>query len=455
MNIAPISFRIYSNQYQSNTDYAPARNIKPNYNNQLNKDTVTFTHKIIEDTVWHNFVQEVPRLKRIATTYLNATEAIANKLKEDGIYFVREMFEETAVKEPDSKLSKVSRSKTFEVRDAIRTTLFSKNPYDLTVLFEKIIPEYGKSGYQIANIPTSIGNLMERGYVPVDEERLIGKFFEIEHTKESHNKYFRELKKLGYDYDDTKKFLATYYKEGRTPNKEEFIEIVKSLKKEMPDIDVRLKKKRINMDGLPDEYKYFIGKPQKSGYEDIQIRFIRDIDKENPKPVYHELLIQFGPTYNRNAYKEHKMVYEPLRLFDELHIPVDTPVKGEVNFKDYPEKGVEKFISDIKDMFRSGVSKKLINNGKNEDFFRNTEDNEEIFFTDKDIEKFERRFKNIKGFLREYYNQETDRARISSLATDQIEKDFKDDLKKINKIQKELKKTIDTVNHEYGLKDNG
>lgn len=460
MNIIPISLRFNNRQQNglNNNSYADFRLIKPQYKNQLTQDTVSFTatSKAISDTLFKKFENQVPELQPIGEVFLDVTAAVARALKEDGIYFVREMFESSAVKKADSKLSKILRKKTFEDRDAIRTTIFSKNPYDLPVLFNKLIPEYKKRGYQIAPISSSIGDLMERGYVPVEEEIVISKFFDIEHTKESHNKYFRELKKRGYDYDEAKKLLAYYLREAkRIPSKDEFIEIVKSLKKDTSDIDIRLKLNKSSTTDIPEEYKYSLGKPQKSGYEDIQIRFIRDVDKDNPKPIYHELLIQFGPTYNRNARKEHSMVYEPLRLFDELSIPFDKPAKGKVSFKEDPEKGVEKFISDIKNMFRTKVSKVLIDNGKNEDYYKNIDDNDEIFFTPVEIEKFERKFKNIKGFMREYYEREKNRATISSIATDQIDKNLSEDLRTINKILRLLKQTINTINHEHGLKDNG
>ena len=420
----------------------------------LKHDTVSFTSAMsISESIWGNYVKELPRLQRIATVYLDATEAVANKFKEDGVFFVREMFENTAVKAPDSKLSKVNRSKNFVVRDPIRTILFVKNPYDLSILFEKIIPEYTtKRGYKIASIAKSIGKLIERGYVPVEEEKLISKFFEIEHTKESHTKYFRELKKYRYGYDEAKKMLAKYLKEGKTPNSDENIEIAKLLKKYVPDVDIRLDKNMIDMSAVPEEYRYAIGKPQKSGYEDIQLRFIRDVDKDKQSPIYHELIIQFGPTYNRNAFKEHELVYEPLRLFEELHIPLNMPVKGEVNFREYPEKGVEKFISDIKDMFRTKVSKVLINNGKNEDYFGDVDGNDEIFFNSSDIKKFERRFSNINGFLREYYKQQIAKAQISSMASGQISKDQKDDLKLLKNIKLMFVNTIETLNNEHDLK---
>lgn len=450
-----MNITIVPNIYSYNNVQASANtNIKYPNLSPLKCDTVSFTAaKSISDSIWHSYVKELPRLRRIATAYLDATEAVANKFKSDGVYFMREMFENTAVKEPDSKLSKVNRSKNFVVRDAIRTILFVKNPYDLSILFDKIIPEYtSKRGYNIAQIAKPIGEIMEKGYVPVEEEKLISKFFKIEHTKESHTKYFRELKKCGYGYEDAKKALAKYLKEGKVPNNDEIIEIVKLLKKYTPDIDIRLSKKRIDMSAVPEEYRYSIGKPQKSGYEDIQLRFIRDVDKDKTSPIYHELIIQFGPTYNRNAFKEHELVYEPLRLFEELHIPMNNPVKGEVTFKEYPEKGVEKFISDVKDMFRTMVSKVLINNGKNVDFFGNVDDNDEIFFNFIDIKKFERKFANITGFLKEYYRQQITKAQISLIATEQIYKDQKDDLRMLKNIKLMLENTIESLNSEHDLK---
>ena len=132
---------------------------------------------------------------------------------------------------------------------------------------------------------------------------------------------------------------------------------------------------------------------------------------------------------------------------------MDTTTKGVENYKLYPENGVSKFVSDIRKMFREGFSEKLIQNGKNEDFLNNTEDNKEIFFTEKEEKDFERRFKNIKGFLMEYYKQAKERAKVSSTTTELIESDFKADMKLINKIQKALQQTIDTLNYEHGLKD--
>ena len=459
MNIAPIFINVNSKNNQNTQNYNRMSNplAMPKYKNQLTQDTVSFTAAKFNEHVYFNFKKEYPRFERIATTYLDTTEAVANQLKAYGVKFVREMFEATAIKEPDSRLSKVTRAKTFESRDLIRTTVFMDNPYDVSVLFDKIIPEYKKRGYNVANIDMSVRDLMEKSYIPVEENILINKFFEMsEHTQTSHTTYFAELRKKGYEYAETKKLLAKYLKEGKTPSEDEFLELVKSLYKSVPDIDIRLQQNKVDRKSVPQKLRHSIGKPQKSGYEDIQLRFIRDCDLDKEYPVYHELLIQFGPTYNINARQEHKQVYEPIRLFKELHVPIEEKdvIQGSVNFKEQPLVAVEKFITDIKDMFREKVSVKLITNGKNKDYF-GIDDEEEIFFTESDVKKHNRLFNNLIGFLCEYYKQQKLRAKDIEFLPKQLSKDFKDDLALVNEVKSKLDETIHDVNYAYGLKDNG
>ena len=461
MNITPISFKLFQNNKPvQNNNYTDNRLIKPNYKNQLTQDTVSFqaaTYKAISDTIEHKYVIEAPRLKRIATTFLDTIESVANKYKEYGVSFVREMFEGTAVKEVDAKLSKILRARTFDDRDAIRTTLFIKNPYDLSILFDKIIPELGPKSdriYEIARIHIPVGDLMERGYVPIDEVELIKKFFEIPHTRDSHNRYFRELKKLKYDYDDTKKLLTECLKTlkpDEKPTKEELIKIAKSLKKDMPDVDIRLDDKLLDKNSIPQEYEYCVGKPH-GHYEDIQIRFVRTTERDIDKPIYHELLIHFGPTYNRNAYKEHNWVYEPLRLFGELNIPITENIGKNVDFAVYPEKGVAKKIKEVKELFRTQISNNLIDNGKNIDYYGEKKE-KPIFITYDIVDDFECNMKSLKYYLKKYYEKLKINTQFSSIAREQVEKDAKADIKIINKIWRMLDNTIYNVNHEFGLKE--
>lgn len=458
MIISAVNYRVLPNSNINKTHnninnrYIKNQNINQSYQYAIPFQAATYS-KAISDSIWHGYVKDAPRLNRIATTYLDTVEAVANKYKEYGVSFIREMFESTAVKEPDSKVSKIVRAKTFDDRDAIRTTLFIKNPYDLSILFDKIIPELGPAAnriYEIARIKLPVEELMKKGYIPIDEIGLIKIFFEIPHDKDSHNRYFRELKKLKYDYDDTKKILSEYLKSNKNPTQDDIINIAKSLKKDMPDIDIRLNKKLLDLNTLPDEYKYCVGKPH-GPYEDIQIRFIRTVDKDAERPIYHELLIHFGPTYNRNAFKEHKWVYEPLRLFGELNIPIDENVGKYIDFDKYPEQAVAKYIGDIKEMFRTKVSDKLIRNGKNVDYYGNN-DEEAIFFTDNEIVGFDKKIKSLKYHLRHYYEKELQSTAVSQNASEQTKKNLQEDIKLINKIRKDLDGTIYNVNYENGLK---
>ena len=459
MNITPISFRLFQNNRQvQNNNYADNRLIKPKYRNQLTQDTVSFQaatyHKAVSDCIEKKYIKEAPRLKRIATTFLDTVESVAYKYKEYGVSFVREMFEGTAVKEVDSKLSKIVRAKTFDDRDAIRTTLFIKNPYDLSILFDKIIPDFGPDAdriYQIARIHVPVADLVKRGYMPLDEIDLIKKFFEIPHTKESHNKYFRELKKLNYDYDDTKKVLSEFLKSDKTPTRDDIVEIASTLKKDMPDVDIRLDHKLLDMNSILEEYKYCIGEPH-GPYEDIQIRFVRTTERDIDRPVYHELLIHFGPKYNRNAFKEHNWVYEPLRLFKELNIPITENIGKNVDFAEYPEQGVAKLIKEVKEFFRTKISHKLIDNGKNIDYYGENKE-EPIFIAYDEAEKFEKKMKSLKYYLKQYYEKVKANTQVSTIASEQVEKEAKADIKLINKIWRKLDETIYNINHEFGLKE--
>ena len=58
------------------------------------------------------------------------------------------------------------------------------------------------------------------------------------------------------------------------------MELVLKLTKYVPDLDIRLEDVSDQITKLSPELRYSIGKPQKSGYEDLQMRFIRDFDKK-------------------------------------------------------------------------------------------------------------------------------------------------------------------------------
>ncbi len=133
-----------------------------------------------------------------------------------------------------------------------------------------------------------------------------------------------------------------------------------------PDFDVRLAdldEKAIS--ALDEHLRPCIGGPQKSGYEDIQMRFI-DIYANKKNQVPHELLILFGKNYANAKHDESYYVYDITRaLKDAMHISkIENPPLHS------PEKRVKDNIKIIAETLNSSISKLLFFNGKNMDFHK-------------------------------------------------------------------------------------
>ena len=161
-----------SNQNPLNVNNASYPNLRP-----LNQDTVSFQGNIAKkavSTVSEHLKAQIaadsPRLRRIATTYLDVLESVATKLKDKGFSFDREYCELNPVKSPESYTSKVVRSGSFKVPDTIRATLYCDNPYDLSKLVEGLLPEMEQRGYVLAKTEMSLKDLMKRGYIPTTKE---------------------------------------------------------------------------------------------------------------------------------------------------------------------------------------------------------------------------------------------------------------------------------------------
>ena len=131
----------------------------------LSKDTVSFGCKTrIADFAKESVKKDELRLRRLATTYLDILESVAIKLKDFGVSFDRAYCEKNPVKSADSYVSKLVRAGS--VPDQIRATLYVKNPYDLSVLNDHILPELEKRDFIIAKTQMKIEDLMKRGYIP-------------------------------------------------------------------------------------------------------------------------------------------------------------------------------------------------------------------------------------------------------------------------------------------------
>lgn len=366
--------------------------IQPKYAHTLERDTVSFGSAAkISDFLTQSVSQSQRRFERIATTYMDVLESVALKLKDYGVSFDRVYCEANAVKSPKSYTSKVVRSKNFNVPDAIRATLYMKDPYDLSILNDKLLPEMQKRGYVLSNAEMSVKSLMKRGYIPSAEQIA----------------------------NEEATILA-------------------------PDLDIRLDDVTEHISKLSPELKYSIGKPQKSGYEDIQIRFVREFDNKK-SPVQHELIILFGPEYANAKHIESSKVYSHLRKFDELNMKFEDKTIGSNSLRAY------RYIELIKQMFRGKVSEKLFLNAKNKDLYDLSEEIP-VYFTQDDIARFSNYFAGLKNRIGICYKEAKSRGKESKSVINQLTANQRQDSHILKEIQQGLTDTIDYFNNLHGLK---
>lgn len=344
----------------------------PVYNRQLNADTVSFTSgNKMSDCVANSVSKNMDRLNRIATVYLDALESVAAKLKDKGIIFDRVYCERHPVKSPEACSSKIVRSRSFKVPDIIRATLYMNNPYDLSILNDELLPELAKRGYVIPNTEMSVAELKKRGYIPEAGEN--------DHTI-----------------------------------------------KEMPDLDIRLADVIEQRAILAPELRYAISKPQKSGYEDIQMRLVRAYDKKK-NPVLHELIILFGPEYSKAKQFESENIYTHLRKFDELNLRKHSMDRN--SFLGV----VNRYIDLIEKMFRGKISQKLYENAKNKDLY-SIADEIPIAFTEDDLSQFEHYFRTLDDKVFWYYQDAKKIIRSKASSQRQLGRESRADREKLQEI---------------------
>ncbi len=185
-----------------------------------------------------------------------------------------------------------------------------------------------------------------------------------------------------------------------------------------PDIDFRL-------EGL--------GRPQASGYEDIQMRFVKKDDKQ--KKVKHELIVLFGPNYAEAKHTESEKVYNIIRQFDELHMDFTDAPFGSHQFK------ADRYIQLIKTQAQNKISKKLFDNAKNKDFYK-IDDVAPISFTPENKAVLKNYFLALHDRTLDYYKTKKKQAQNSEIALIQLKKDEQDDLTLIKYIGDMLKASI-------------
>lgn len=396
MNIPAVNLASLSNNFSIDKKLNNTSVIQPKYSHTLASDTVSFSGTAkklasIADFVEVQVAADTPRLSRIATTYLDVLESVAFRLKDKGFSFDRDYCELNPVKSPQSYASKIVRSGKFKVPDTIRATLYCNNSYDLDSV-TLLLAEMKKRGYVLSDTEMSIKDLIKRGYHPTEAE----------------------LK-------DT------------------------SVERIVPDLDIRLDNVGEQVTKLAPELVYSISKPQKSGYEDIQMRFVREFDKKKT-PVQHELIVLFGPNYSKAKHDESEKVYNIMRNFKNLNMKFSDTTLGSHSQK------AARYIDLIEQMFTGKISQKLYLNAKNKDLYDLT-DEIPIYFTETDCAVFENYFAGLHDRLNSVYKEAKKAATISESAKKQLTKDLRHDRAIITKIHDGLKETIDYYNYQYGLKN--
>ena len=332
--------------------------------------------------------KDMGRMQRIATTFLDVIESVAMKLKNKGVSFNREYNEGHAVKSPAKYPSKIIRSGSMEIRDRVRATLFCKNIYDLSILNDDILPEFKKRGYVLADIGEKCENLLKRGFIPEESTSLNA--------------------------------------------------IIK-----VPDIDIRLNKSDLQIDKLDPQLHFAISKPQSSGYEDIQMRLVRDYDKRR-YPVTLELIILMGENYANAKHIDSDMIYNFTRKFKELNI-----VKNH-----YPDEEVSKakrYVELIKAMFETEATRKLYDNAKNKDMY-GIEEEIPIKFSPSSIKLFENYFIDLNRAIASFYRGKIDSCKKNELKIKKLKAEQRADKALIQDVQTNLRKTIEFLNKQKTAK---
>ncbi len=326
--------------------------------------------------------QEVPRFERISELYHNTLLAAAKKLTKYGFDYDEAYNSQCPIKSTSSYISKMKRSKSFQVLDPIRGTLYCKDPYNLDNLLA-LLKEMKEAGYIPYKTDVPLAKLLKRGYIPTVED---------------------------------------------LQNPAQTVKVT--------DLDLRLNNKQLDVENMPAALRPFVSGPLKSGLEDIQLRFIRTCDINSQNPVYHELLIMFGPHSTIAKHQEHRDVYQWVRLFDEFEVPLE-----ETSLQTHSGKALT-YMERISEMFRGKVSQKLFLNAKNKDCLGIQEESR-IVFTEEDLNLFRGYFNGLNDRLLSVYK---------SLGRSQEVKEMKSrDFERLATIREGLKATINLYNAKAGL----
>lgn len=217
--------------------------------------------------------------------------------------------------------------------------------------------------------------------------------------------------------------------------------------KDKPDISIRLNAQKdefdsgINKENLGEDILQFYDGPQKSGYEDIQMRLVRKTDTKKP-PFKLELLILFGKNYAEAKHIESDKVYGTLRQLEELKMELsgDNLTINQIKAK--------RNIDLIKQKVTQRISEVLYKNAKNKDLF-DIEIQEPIEFTVMDYQLLNSYFVGLNDRIKDCYTEKIKKAK-SFKKVDNLNTNLAKDLETIKKVRVKVMETI-----EYFTKGDG
>lgn len=428
---------------QNNNYYTPT--IKNNKLAPLKADTVSFTAakfvlkpRVFGDALEDQFTLEGPRLKAIGRVFHAVSKDIADG--SNGIFKISDNIEHL-VKDPKTRVKKIIRSGEMKVHDILRLTAYCKDPYNFDSLLY-FIREMEVCRYILDKVPIEMSKLIKRGYIPTEEENMIMAHLANPKDKEIKKQIMPYFKEKGYYTEEIKELIDELKHLDHMPSHDEFYELFEKVSKKIPDLDIRLSSKLVTPEQikkLPEEYRYCITKPQSSGYEDIQMRFVRSYVKEKENQIPHEMIILFGENYQNAKTRESHYVYSNLRKFKELGV---RRFFDNEKFDSETAK-VKLYIELIENMFRNNISKNEFTNAKNKDYLGEKKEIE-IKFSDNDFVLLKG---YIEGLLKEIGKPYTKAInKQSKNKRKPLEDAKKADKLKIREIHESLKETIEAYN---------
>lgn len=369
MNILPISF---SQNFKTFPNSNGNAQFMPKYKNNLASDTVQFTGRNVRSAtnkmtdILEKCVEDKAEVfKAEANVFKAVLKSACEDLSQFGFRFDEAYNSICPVKSPKSYVSKVVRTSSMDVPDAIRMTVFVDDPYDMSLFFDHFLPlmkdEYG---YAVSRIDVPKSQLLDHGYLP----------------------------KTGEDLSESIRIA---------------------------DFDVRLRPRSVKKydKKLPRDFKYMYGTNQKSFYEDLQMRFVK-VNDTSDNPHKHEVIVLFGKNYANAKHEESERVYSFIRKFGELYMPMDdsSPVT----------KSAEPYANIIKTKFRNEVSKKLFLNAKNIDYNKTPDLVDPVSFNPEDVKTFKQAIAGLKRAIKTYFANDEKSRKHDLKIISEIEKGLSD-----------------------------